>query len=165
MQEVPAVRPRPTGFARVFARAPVLLYRLGLGGLVGKSILLLTTTGRRTGRARATPLNYREEGGIMYVVAGRGGPRADWYRNLVARPDVEVQLGRRRLEAVAAPVSDAQEKARVLWLFAQRSRRRAQRYFGIPRSASREERRALASEPGAVAMASRQTVVALRPRK
>jgi deazaflavin-dependent oxidoreductase (nitroreductase family) len=163
MTEMPPPRPRPKGLMRLLLRMPGLFYRLGLGGLMPNT-LLLTTTGRRTGRARATPVNYREEGGVFYVVSGRG-TRSDWYRNLVAQPEVEIQIGLRRLKAIAAPVTDPQEKARVLWLWARRSRRRRQRYFGIPRDAPREERQTAPSQPEALALASQQTVVAFRPRE
>jgi deazaflavin-dependent oxidoreductase (nitroreductase family) len=163
MAETPPARPRPKGLMRLLLRMPGFFYRLGLGGLMPNT-LLLTTTGRRTGRARATPVNYREEGGVLYVVSG-GGTRSDWYRNLVAQPEVEIQIGWRRLKAVATPITDPQEKARVLWLWAWRSRRRRERYFGIPRDVPRKERLAEASQPEAVALASRQTVVAFRPRK
>jgi deazaflavin-dependent oxidoreductase (nitroreductase family) len=163
MAETPPARPRPKGLMRLLLRMPGFFYRLGLGGLMPNT-LLLTTTGRRTGRARATPVNYREEEGVFYVVSGRG-VGSDWYRNLVVNPEVKIQIGWRRLKAVATPITDPQEKARVLWLWARRSRRRRERYFGIPRDVPREERQAVPSEPKAVALASRQTVVAFRPRE
>ncbi len=163
MAEMPPPRPRRTGLMRLLVRMPALLYRLGMGGLMPNT-LLLTTTGRRTGLRRATPVNYREEGGVFYVVSGRG-TFSDWYRNLEANAEVEIQIGRRRLKAIATPITDPQEKARVLWLWARRSRRRRQRYFGIPRDVPRDERQAVPSEPEAVALASHQTVVAFRPRE
>ena len=61
----------------------------------GSKVLLLTTTGRRSGEPRTTPLIYENVGNGSYViVASKGGaPRhPDWYRNLVERPGVEVQL-------------------------------------------------------------------------
>ena len=62
MAEITPPRPQAKGLVRLLLRMPGLFYRMGLGGLMPNT-LLLTTTGRRTGRARATPLNYREEGG------------------------------------------------------------------------------------------------------
>jgi deazaflavin-dependent oxidoreductase (nitroreductase family) len=135
-------------------RAPLVLYRLGLGGLIGKSTLVLTTTGRRTGRPRSTPVNYWEAGGVFYVIAG-SGTHADWYRNLIARPEVEVQVGRRRLKAIASPLTDPREKTHALWLFGQASPGTAERYFGIRRGATEEE---------LVALAEQRAVVAIRPR-
>ena len=140
---------------RALMRAPLLLYRLGLGGLIGKSTLILTTTGRRTGRPRATPVGYWEGEGIFYVLAG-SGTYADWYRNLVARPEVEVQAGRRRLRAIATPLTDLREKAHALWVFGQRSPGTAQRYFGIQRGTAEEDLLSLAEE---------RAIVAIRPRQ
>ena len=139
---------------RLLMRMPLFLYRIGLGGLMGKSTLVLTTTGRRTGRARATPINYWEAGGVFYVLAG-SGTHADWYRNLVAQPEVEVQVGRRRLRAIASPLTDAREKAHALWLYGQRSPGAAERYFRIPRGAAEED---------LLSLAEKRAVVAIRPR-
>ena len=136
-------------------RAPVLLYRLGLGGLIGRSTLLLTTTGRRTGRPRATPVNYWEADGVLFVIAG-SGTHADWYRNLVTQPEVEVQVGRRRLSAIASPLTDSREKAHALWLLGQRSPGTAERYFGIPRGAAEEDLVDLGQQRAIVAIRSRE---------
>jgi len=136
-------------------RAPVLLYRLGLGGLIAKHTLLLTTTGRRSGRPRVVPLDYQQEGGALYLIA-EGGSRSPWYRNLAANPEVEVRVGSRRMKGVATPLTDPQEKAHVLRLFLQRSERLAQRYYGIPPGASDED---------LLALAPQRAIVALRPRE
>jgi deazaflavin-dependent oxidoreductase (nitroreductase family) len=87
-----------------------------IGGQVGKlHHLLLTTTGRKSGQPRTTPLNYRTDGDRIILVASWGGDdRApQWYQNLVANPEVTVQIGsetRRMLASTASP----EEKPR-LW--------------------------------------------------
>jgi deazaflavin-dependent oxidoreductase (nitroreductase family) len=60
----------------------------------GAKILLLTTTGRSTGKQTTTPLIYEAAGDDYVVVASKGGAPEDpgWYRNLVQRPDVRVQV-------------------------------------------------------------------------
>src|SRR6266536_4107956 len=73
-----------------FFRVPIGLYRVGLADQLGRSTLLLTTRGRKTGRWRTTALNYLVEGDVLYVVSGMG-PRSDWLRNLQADPQVQVQ--------------------------------------------------------------------------
>jgi deazaflavin-dependent oxidoreductase (nitroreductase family) len=85
------------------------LYRL-TGGLVGGdagglATLLLTTTGRRTGQARTVPLPYFPCSGGWAVVASFAGNAKNpaWYENLVANPDVHVQIKWRRFAAVARP--------------------------------------------------------------
>lgn len=154
MEEIAPVRPRPTGLMRVLVRTPVLLYRLGLGGLIANHTLLLTTTGRRSGRPRVAPLDYQQEGDTLYLIAEQG-TRSSWYRNLVANPEVEARVGSRKMRGVATPLADSQEKARVLRLFQQRSARLAEHYYGIPRGASDEE---------LLRLAPQRAVVAVRPR-
>ncbi len=87
------------------------LYRT-FGGreLLGRNTLLLTTRGRKTGREIAVPLLYVEDGGCFYVVGSFGGSDTPpgWYRNLVAHPEVTVEVrdGRRRCRA--RPLEPAQ---------------------------------------------------------
>ena len=97
----------------------VALYRL-TNGLVGHRIglteaVLLTTTGRKSGAARTTPLTATPDGDRLVLVASNGGARRhpDWYLNLVAHPEVEVQRGSKR-RRVRARTADAEERAR-LW--------------------------------------------------
>jgi deazaflavin-dependent oxidoreductase (nitroreductase family) len=91
------------------------LYNLGLGPLVGRLVLLLTTTGRKSGLPRTTPLQYEEVDGAIYVASARG-VKADWFRNLLANPCVGVRLKSRRFTALAEPVTDPQRIADFLEL-------------------------------------------------
>jgi deazaflavin-dependent oxidoreductase (nitroreductase family) len=80
--------------------------------------LILTTKGRRSGEWRSTPLIYQEHDGDYLVVASRGGsdePPA-WYLNLVAHPEVRVQVKGDRFEARAraARASEKEELWRIM---------------------------------------------------
>ncbi|HEY8454332.1 MAG TPA: nitroreductase family deazaflavin-dependent oxidoreductase [Actinopolymorphaceae bacterium] len=77
--------------------------------------LLITTKGRRTGRARRTPLIYGRDGDNYLVVASKGGSdtHPEWFLNLTAHPHVELQVGAERLRARARVATPA-EKPR-LW--------------------------------------------------
>ena len=95
------------------------LYR-ATGGLVGGKfgrvrILLLTTTGRRTGRRRTKPLLYVRDGERLALAASYGGRpyHPAWYLNLQAEPNAEVQLGRER-RSVRARDATPEERDR-LW--------------------------------------------------
>ena len=81
----------------------------------GLSILLLTTTGRKTGRARTTPLCYLPVGYALMVVGSNGGMDwfPDWWLNLQANPHATVDLGRER-RSVVARRAGPEEHAR-LW--------------------------------------------------
>jgi deazaflavin-dependent oxidoreductase (nitroreductase family) len=80
------------------------------GQFAGAPLLLLTTTGAKSGQQRISPLAYLSEGGQIYVFAGnRGAPtNPGWYHNLVAHPDVTVELGPEKFEARAIVVDDAE---------------------------------------------------------
>ncbi|WP_184080171.1 nitroreductase/quinone reductase family protein [Nocardiopsis mwathae] len=83
--------------------------------LKGTTVLLLTTTGRRTGKSRTTPLIYRTDGPDFVVVASNGGApdSPSWYKNLTTHPEVGVQVKGDRFTARARTASEA-EKER-LW--------------------------------------------------
>jgi deazaflavin-dependent oxidoreductase (nitroreductase family) len=68
-------------------------------------ILLLTTTGRRSGAPRTTPMMFHRDGDRLLVIASSAGAPADpdWYRNLVAHPTVKVELDTETYEATATP--------------------------------------------------------------
>lgn len=102
-------------FLRLLKLPPRAIYAVGLGRWYGRFVLLLTTSGRRTGRRRVTPLQYERVDG-MYVVASARGERADWYRNVVAHPQVEVRIGSSRLQGVAEPSTDSARIADFLQL-------------------------------------------------
>jgi deazaflavin-dependent oxidoreductase (nitroreductase family) len=67
------------------------LYAIGLGPLVGQIVLILTTTGRKSGLQRTTPLQYEKINGQYYVGAARG-LKADWVKNIEANPRVQVRV-------------------------------------------------------------------------
>ncbi len=80
------------------------------GQFAGVPLLLLTTTGAKSGEPRISPLAYLSEGGRIYVFAGnRGAPtNPGWYHNLVAHPDVMVEVGTEKFEARATVVESAE---------------------------------------------------------
>jgi deazaflavin-dependent oxidoreductase (nitroreductase family) len=95
------------------------LYRLTRGRLgrrIGKApVLLLTTTGRRSGARRTVPLLFLEDGDGWVVVASNGGRPEDpgWWRNLSAAGVAEVQVGGRRAAVVASETGPAEREQ--LW--------------------------------------------------
>jgi deazaflavin-dependent oxidoreductase (nitroreductase family) len=84
-------------------------------GEITAPALLLTTTGRKSGDKFIFPLYYGADGDRYFVVASKGGApeHPGWYRNLLANPDVEVQVGTRKLKA-RARTATGDERAR-LW--------------------------------------------------
>ena len=77
------------------------------GFFEGRTLLLLTHRGARTGRVRTNPLAYRREGDRIFVFGSKGGSPShpDWYRNLRANPEVTVEIGTRSFPAKAVEVT------------------------------------------------------------
>jgi F420H(2)-dependent quinone reductase len=102
------------------AKSHTFWYRmLGGGGPTGHfgkaPILLLTTTGRKSGRPRTTPLIYCRDGENIVVVASNGGDDRDpgWWRNLKAHPTGTIQI-KHETTSVRAEQASPDDKAR-LW--------------------------------------------------
>jgi len=77
--------------------------RLGSRFLRGAPVLLLTTTGAKSGIRRTTPLIYLADGPRVVLVASKGGMSHSpaWYHNLMANPECEVQIGARKTSMLA----------------------------------------------------------------
>jgi deazaflavin-dependent oxidoreductase (nitroreductase family) len=115
----PELAPSSSGQDRVVAE-----FR-SRGGKVGgyhatMELLLLTTTGARTGQRRAVPLTYAPDGDRYIVTAGNAGSdrHPAWYHNLIANPDdVTVEVGDDAFKAVAV-IADEPERSALYDLFA-----------------------------------------------
>jgi len=83
--------------------------------MTGRPLLLLTTTGAKSGLPRTTPLMYIPDGDRLLVLASNAGaPKdPDWYRNLIRHPRVTVEVGDETYDADAVAV-EGEERAR-LW--------------------------------------------------
>ena len=77
------------------------------GAFAGAPVLLLHTTGAKTGRERVNPMMYLDLDGHRYVFASKAGAdtNPDWYWNLVAHTDVTVEVGTETYEVSARPVT------------------------------------------------------------
>lgn len=90
-------------------------FRANGGNLQGPNpLILLTTTGAKSGQPRTSPLAYSKDGDRIVVLASKGGAptNPDWYRNLVANPVVTVELGAESFQA-RATVTQGAERERL----------------------------------------------------
>jgi len=80
------------------------------GGFDGAPVLLLHTTGAKTGADRVNPMMYLEDGGRRYVFASKAGAptNPDWYHNLLANPAVTAEIGTETLAFTAQSVTGAE---------------------------------------------------------
>ncbi len=142
------MHPSSRRLLRMLKTPPRILYALGLGPLVGRIILLLTTTGRVTGVKRVTPLQYEELDGRYYIGSMRGA-QADWFRNIVADPNVHVRVRSMQFKGVAEAVTDIQRIADFLALRLERHPRMVgaiMRSEGVPTNPSRDDLERYASK-------------------
>lgn len=140
---------KPRRSLRWMYRAPICLYRAGLGRLMGSRFLMLTHRGRRSGLPRYAVLEVVHREPRVWYVAAAYGRHADWFRNVLADPHVQVNFRGTVVDAVAEVVSE-EEARRVLEIYERQH----------PRAA-----RALAKAMGLTdlqAAASQMPMVALR---
>lgn len=107
-------------FIKLMSSANTGIYRRTGGRIGGRfkggaPVCLLTTTGRRSGEPRTMPLLYLRDGDDIVIVASKGGfsTNPHWYHNLVAHPEVTIEIGRDRRQMLSR-VATVDEKAE-LW--------------------------------------------------
>ncbi|MGP8008788.1 MAG: nitroreductase/quinone reductase family protein [Acidimicrobiales bacterium] len=95
-------------------------------GMIGAWTLLLRTVGRRTGRPRLTVLVFATDGGKFILAASNDGKdlAPAWFLNLCARPEVEVQVGRKRFSGNALVIHSTDSDYRRLWELMNRTNHR-----------------------------------------
>jgi deazaflavin-dependent oxidoreductase (nitroreductase family) len=102
--------PYPKGLFKWLYKTPILLYRLGLGFLVGRLFMILTTIGRKSGRPRRTAIEFHQYKGRRYVFSA-WGTKADWYRNIEANPWTTIQTWRGAESVIAHRITSDTELA------------------------------------------------------
>jgi deazaflavin-dependent oxidoreductase (nitroreductase family) len=126
-----------------------VLYAIGLGPLIGRIILLLTTTGRRSGMKRVTPLQYEMIGNEYYLGSARG-TKSDWVRNIQSNPQVEVRVGAKHFQGTAEVITDPSKFADFMEVRLERHPLMIgmimEKAHGLPRHPSRDELEGLAKE-------------------
>lgn len=96
-------------------------FRASGGRAAGRELLLLTTKGSRSGKSHTTPLMYLKDGDIIAVFGSKGGApdHPDWYKNLVANPEVRVEVDGEDFET-RAELAGPEERDRLYGMQAER---------------------------------------------
>ena len=136
-------KPAPTGLLRLLLRAPLALYRLRFGWLLGKRFLRLDHMGRKSGIERSTVLEViRHDLASDACVIASGWGKSQWFRNVTADPAVKFTLGARTHKAQAMRLS-TDEAERELRDYGRRHpmalRKLAKMMLGQPFSGSDQE--------------------------
>jgi F420H(2)-dependent quinone reductase len=107
-----------TKLMRLGTATHVAIYRASkgkvAGSMGGRPVSLLTTTGRRTGKPRTTPvMTFPHDNGLVLIASNGGSDRMpSWYRNLTAHPEVKVQSGA-QVRTMSARTASPADKAQI----------------------------------------------------
>lgn len=107
-------RAAPTGLTRWFLRAPIGLYRARLGFLMGHRFLLIHHTGRVSGKPREVVVEVVREDGDSVVVGSGWGEGSQWFQNVMASPEVTIEVGSSRREVRGHRLSPEEGEAEML---------------------------------------------------
>ena len=109
----PPMNQRPPGFDQdIIDQFRTNAGQIQRGPFAGRTLMLLTTTGAKTGRSLTKPLGFTRDGERYVVIASfGGGPKNPaWYHNLVAQPRVTIEVGAERFEAKASIAAGAERE-------------------------------------------------------
>lgn len=107
------------GWRRVMFKAPLLLWRMGLGPIIGHFMLVITHTGHKSSLPHHTIVEYHMLDGVKYAPCAFG-PRSDWYKNITADPRVTIQTAHGTESVTAVRVTNDLELLAVYDLFMRR---------------------------------------------
>lgn len=106
----------PHGWVRLLLQLPVLLYRLKVGWLFRRRLLLLTHTGRKSGKAHATVLELLDfdQNSHCCIIASDWGVKSQWFKNVLQDPRVRYTVGLRERvgRAEQLPITQAERQLR-----------------------------------------------------
>jgi deazaflavin-dependent oxidoreductase (nitroreductase family) len=107
-------RPKPGPLLRVVFKLPKLLYHGPMAVFLStRCVMMLTSTGRKSGLPRTNGVSFMELDG-HYISFSGWGVSSNWYRNVVAHPEVTLRVGRRRFQATAKPVVDPDRRQQLM---------------------------------------------------
>jgi deazaflavin-dependent oxidoreductase (nitroreductase family) len=106
----------------------VWLLRHGLMGSLGDEIMVITVTGRKTGRQYSTPIGFLRDGETV-IALSRG---SNWYRNAVATGKATIEIKKHKLDVRVEAVTDQAERERIFALYKRDRAKNFSRLFGVP---------------------------------
>ncbi len=136
---------RLPALARALMRFQAFLLRRNWLGALGDELMVITVTGRKTGRRYSTPIGFlrdpevRTAAGQDTLIALTGGDGAsNWYQNALHNPEVTLEIKGRALRARGEPVQAEAERRRIFALYQRERRATFRRLFGVAAAAPPE---------------------------
>jgi deazaflavin-dependent oxidoreductase (nitroreductase family) len=137
MAEAQAQRtaPKLPKTAKAAMSLQVWLLRRGLLGSLGEEIMVVTVTGRKTGRQYSTPIGFLCDGETI-VALSRG---SNWFKNAVATGTAQIEIKKQKIDVRVEAVKDQSERERIFALYQRDRAKNFSRLFGVPVDASEAE--------------------------
>jgi deazaflavin-dependent oxidoreductase (nitroreductase family) len=130
--------PRITPMFKLMMGAQVFLLRRNLMGPMGNIIMVITTTGRKSGKQFSTPIGYQRDGDD--VIAFNLGGGSNWYKNMLANPLVTLNIKGRSMAMRGTLITDQAEVLRVIDLYLKHQPDPTRRFLGFTPEMTTEER-------------------------
>ncbi len=128
---------RVSGLAKLAFKAQIFLLRRNWMGPAGSIIMVITTTGRKSGKSFTTPIGYQYDGDT--VLAFNVGGISNWYKNIAQNPLVTLEIKKKTYKMRGAYVTDTDEIRRILELYKREQPTMLPRFFGIPAEVSGDD--------------------------
>lgn len=140
----PARPRRVPAFARAAMQFQAFLLRRNWMGTLGNEIMVITVTGRKSGKRYSTPIGFLRDSAVktpagqdtFIALTGAGGEVSNWYRNVLQNPEVVLEIQGRALRARGEPIRAEAERRRIFALYQRERRANFPRLFGITADAS-----------------------------
>ncbi len=104
-------------FGILVNRGMATAYEAGAYRFLGNQFMVITTTGRKSGQPRTTPIGYVETGNYIYTLSRGEAPISNWVRNVKVNPKVKLQIGERVLGATGEVLEDPTQVRQVIRLY------------------------------------------------
>jgi deazaflavin-dependent oxidoreductase (nitroreductase family) len=133
--QVQTAAPKLPRIAKAAMSFQVWLLRHGLLGSLADEIMVITVTGRKTGRQYSTPIGYLRDGETI-IALSRG---SNWFKNAVASGRAQVEIKKQTMNVRVEAVQDQAERERIFALYKRERARNFARLFGVPVDAPEAE--------------------------
>ncbi len=112
-------------------RFQAFLLRRNWMGALGDEIMVITVTGRRTGKTYSTPIGYLRDGDSLIALTNAANP-SNWYKNVLHQPLVTLNIRGKDMRARGEPVHAEAERRRLFELYKRERARNFKFLFGLP---------------------------------
>lgn len=109
-------RSMPT-FVKYIMRFQAFMLRRNMMGKMGDAVMVITVRGRKSGKAYSTPIGYLNDGSDVIALTRKSGGGSNWYKNVLANPEVTLNIKGQDIRARGTPITDANELTHLLELY------------------------------------------------